>query len=84
MERVLIAVVLAGIVVAIALILQRRRPDAPAGGGGRYEAPGQLDRADFDRPDAPWLVVAFTSSTCDACADVWSKCQVLASDQVAV
>jgi hypothetical protein len=46
--------------------------------------PAQLDRADFDRPDAPWLVAVFTSATCHTCADVVAKAEVLASDDVAV
>jgi hypothetical protein len=29
--------------------------------------PHQVDRADFPRPDAPWLVVVFTSRTCGTC-----------------
>ena len=46
--------------------------------------PVQLDRADFARPDAPWLVAVFTSTTCQTCADVARKAEVLASDEVAV
>ncbi len=83
MDRVLLAVALAGAVVVLALALQRRRPDAPTRGAS-YEAPAQLDRNDFDRPDAPWLVVVFTSASCDTCAAVWTKAGVLESDQVAV
>ena len=33
----------------------------------------QLDRADFVRPEAPWLVVVFTSATCQTCGGVWEK-----------
>jgi hypothetical protein len=84
MERVLLAVVLAAVVVAVALVLQRRRPDPPSSSGADHSAPPQLDRSDFVRPDAPWLVVVFTSATCSTCADVWSKAEVLASDEVAV
>jgi hypothetical protein len=82
-ERVVLAVVLAAIVVVIALVAQRRRPDAPTTPAD-YRAPAQLDRADFDRPSAPWLVAVFTSATCSTCADVWSKAAVLASDDVVV
>jgi hypothetical protein len=46
--------------------------------------PTQLDRGDFVSPEAPWLVAIFTSSTCDACADVATKAMVLASNDVAV
>ena len=83
MERVVLAVVLAAIVVVIALVAQRRRPDPPSSSSS-YVPPPQLDRSDFERPDAPWLVAVFTSATCSTCADVWSKSQVLASDQVVV
>lgn len=83
MDRVLLAVVLAAIVVAVALATQRRRPDPPSSSVD-HRPPPQLDRDDFDRPDAPWLVAVFTSSTCSSCADVWAKARVLASDEVAV
>jgi hypothetical protein len=46
--------------------------------------PGQLDRADFARPEAPFLVAVFTSATCQSCAAVAGKAAVLASSQVAV
>jgi hypothetical protein len=46
--------------------------------------PAQLDRHDFARPDAPWLVAVFTSATCNTCAGVWDKAQHLESDVVAV
>jgi len=68
----------------VALVLRRRTtveaPTQPA----QYGVPVQLDRADFERPDAPWLVVVFTSATCDACASVVDKASVLASEEVAV
>jgi hypothetical protein len=79
--------VVAAAIVIVALVFavvarRRRRPDAPTQPPGR--APAQLDRHDFTRPDAPWLVAVFTSATCDVCADVVSKATVLASDDVAV
>lgn len=76
-------VVLAMLVaVGVSLVLRRRKADAPTQGG--YQIPTQLDRGDFVSPEAPWLVVIFTSSTCDACADVAKKAMVLASSDVAV
>lgn len=82
MDRLVIVLPLVAVAVAVAFAVQRRRPDAPAQ-PTEHVAPAQLDRADFEAPSAPWLVVAFTSSTCDSCADVWAKAQVLASDEVA-
>lgn len=71
MERFLVALVLVGIAVVVAVVLQRRKPAPPA--DSDWNIPVQLDRHDFLRPEAPWLVVVFTSSTCDACSGVWSK-----------
>jgi hypothetical protein len=83
MERVVLAVVLAGLSLGVAALLQRRqRPDAPVRTG--YAVPAQLDRADFARPDAPWLVAVFTSATCTTCQGVWERAQPLASESVVV
>ncbi len=84
MDRILIAVALAAVVVVIAVVLQRRRPDAPTQPSRGFTAPAQLDRADFDRPDAPGLVAVFTSATCETCADVAAKAAILDSSEVAV
>jgi hypothetical protein len=82
-ERLVLVVVLAAVAVAVALVAQRRRrPPAPTITG--HVLPDRLDRADFARPDAPWLVAVFTSTTCHTCAGVWEKAELLASDDVAV
>lgn len=83
MERLVIAAVIVVVVGAFAVLARRRRtPDAPT--QRRFEAPTQLDRSDFERPDAPWLVAVFSSATCDVCRSVLDKAVVLASDDVAV
>lgn len=84
MGRLVLALVLAAVVVGIALALQRRRAPEPTASPPRYEAPTELVRADFTRPEAPWLVAVFTSATCSTCEAVWSKAALLESDQVAV
>lgn len=82
MERVVLVLVLAVVAVAVAAVVQRRqRPAAPTHTG--YDVPDQVDRADFVRPDAPWLVTVFTSATCDSCAAVWEKARLLDGDAVA-
>lgn len=78
----MLAVGIAAVAAVIALVLRRRRPDAPTQSTGRV--PEQLDRQDFPDPDVAWLVAVFTSMTCDACRDVRAKVEVLASEQVAV
>ncbi len=82
MDRLLIAAAIVVVAVIVAVIARRRRPDAPTQAAGLV--PTQLDRHDFVRPDAPWLVAVFTSATCHTCADVMAKADVLASDEVAV
>ena len=83
MERLVIALAIVAVVAVFASVARRRRrADPPT--QRRYEVPRQLDRADFVRPDAPWLVAVFTSSTCDMCRSVADKAKVLESDEVAV
>ena len=48
-----------------------------------YPVPKQLDRADFPRPDAAWLVALFSSAVCDSCQGLAAKLAVLESDDVA-
>ena len=84
MDRIAIALVLAAVVIVVALVAQRRRPDAPGSPPAGFAAPAQLDRADFDSPASPWLVAVFTSASCSTCAQVWATAQVLGSEQVAV
>lgn len=82
MERVAIALTVIVVASVAALLVQRRKPDAPT--QGRWAVPAQLDRDDFDDPATPWLVVVFTSATCDSCADTWEKARHLEGDDVAV
>lgn len=83
MERLVVALVIVAVVGAVALVVRRRRvPDAPT--QRRYRAPEQLDRSDFARPEAPWLVAVFSSASCDVCRGVLDKARVLECDDVAV
>jgi hypothetical protein len=76
---VAVAIVIA---VVVAWVLKRRAPEPPTQGG--FHVPTQIDRNDFPRVTAPWMVAVFSSTTCDSCADVVSKAQVLTSTEVAV
>lgn len=76
----MVALVVAAAVV-LALVVERRRPEAPTRGG--WTVPHQLDRADF-AAGAPWLVAVFTSATCDSCEGAYRKAAVLAGAEIAV
>jgi hypothetical protein len=78
--RVLIAVALLVVVLVVAARLRRRRPAPPP--RDAYPIPRQLDRADFPRPEAPWLVAYFSSTVCDSCRGLGPKVAVLDSDGV--
>ena len=78
----MLAAVVVIVAVVVAAVLERRRPEAPT--QGNWAVPAQLDRADFARPDAPWLVAVFTSATCDSCAKAVEHAKVMASESVAV
>ena len=82
MQLGIAAAVVAVALVVAALLRRRTAPDAPT--QPTYQVPRQLDRADFSRPQAPWLVAVFSSATCHTCADVVRKAHVLASDEVEV
>ena len=81
MDRLLLLVLVAATAGTLAHLVQRRRPDAPVRTG--WSVPQQLDRRDFDRPDAPWLVAVFTSATCDTCGSVVEVARPLESQAVA-
>ena len=82
--QLLVALALAVAAVAVAAVLRRRRRTDGPSQGPAWTAPGQLDRADFPRPEAEWLVAVFTSATCSSCGLMVDKAQALASAAVAV
>ncbi len=82
MTRLVIAGALVAVALVVAWFLQRRRPAPPP--RDVYPVPRQLDRSDFPRPDAPWLVALFSSTTCDSCAGLAVKVAALESSEVAV
>jgi hypothetical protein len=84
MSALLVAVPVVVVACVVAAVLQRRsRPDAPTQ-PREYAVPSQLDRDDFERPEASWLVVVFTSATCLSCAGTMERALPLSSDAVAV
>ena len=84
MERVIIGLALAAVAVVVAVVLQRRKTEDAPTQPPSWTVPAQLDRGDFERPDAPWLVVLFSSATCDTCQGVAAKVEQLRSPAVAV
>lgn len=82
----MIAQVAIGFAVVVAAVgaawwLRRRKPEGPP--RDAYPVPRQVSRADFVRPDAPWLVAYFSSATCASCAGLGPKVAVLESAEVA-
>ena len=82
-ERLILVAVIIVVAVVVAGIVQRRRPDAPTQSRNAV-IPQQLDRDDFEGSDVDWLVVVFSSDTCDACEEVLVKARSLESDDTAV
>jgi hypothetical protein len=81
MERLMLAVVIVVVAALVAEVVRRRRAADPPT-QPQYDAPIQLDRADFEGDR--WLVAVFTSDTCSTCADVVRKAEVVRSHDVAV
>jgi hypothetical protein len=79
--RIGIGVVILAAVGLLAWWLQRRPPAPPP--RDSYPVPRQLDRNDFPRPDASWLVALFSSTDCDSCQGLGEKLLALESPDVA-
>lgn len=79
--RLLIAALIVVAVLIVASVARRRQRPAPPP-RTPYPTPHQLDRSDFPRPDAPWLVAYFWSRTCDSCEGLEPKVTALASEAV--
>jgi len=80
--RVVIALLIVATVGGVALVMRRRPPQPPP--RDVYPVPKQLDRADFPRPEAAWLVALFSSAACDSCQGLGDKLMPLESGDVAV
>lgn len=79
----MLLVALAGAAAAVAAVIRARtRSDPPT--RAAWAVPDHLDRREFARPEAPWLVAVFSSATCLACRATWEKARALESDEVAV
>jgi Thioredoxin len=79
--RIGLAVALIVLAIVVALVIERRRAAPPP--RDVYPVPRQLDRSDFPRADAPWLVALFSSTTCESCEKLPAKLAVLESADVA-
>ena len=80
--RLAVAAGLFAVVALVAWRLKQRAPDAPP--RDAYPVPRQLDRADFARKEAPWLVAYFSSATCGSCQNLGPKVALLACTEVSV
>jgi hypothetical protein len=80
--RVVIALLILATVGGVALVMRRQSPEPPP--RDVYPVPKQLDRADFRRPDAAWLVALFSSAACDSCQGLDAKLEPLESSDVAI
>ena len=79
--RLVLALIIVAVAVAAAFLLERRKPAPPT--RDAYPVPAQLDRLDFPRPEAPWIFVLFSSSTCDSCGPMAIRVRGLESEAVA-
>jgi hypothetical protein len=78
--RIGIAAAVLALALAVAWVLRRRRPEAPP--RAPYPVPRQLDRSDFPRSGAPWLVAYFSSDACSSCRGLGPKVTALDSSAV--
>jgi hypothetical protein len=79
--RILVALAVLVAAVVLSRRFERRRPAPPI--RDTYPVPAQLDRSDFPRPQAPWLIVLFSSSDCDSCVPMAAKVAAMECEAVA-
>ncbi|MCH7788521.1 MAG: hypothetical protein IH940_03675 [Acidobacteria bacterium] len=84
MNKLLIVLFIASTAFAIAFWANRKRNASPVHPRREHTVPAQLDRLDFTKPSARWLIVVFSSSTCQACAEVLATAASFAGPDVAV
>lgn len=80
--RAIIAAAITLLAIGVAALIRRRRPEGPP--VDSFPTPRQIRRGDFPRPEAPWLVALFSSTTCGSCPELAAKIAPLDSPQVAV
>lgn len=80
--RIGILVGLTLIAVAVAVLLQRRRPEPPS--SPSYRAIAEVDRSEFAHGDVPLLVVMFGSNSCHTCPQVWAMLETIEGPGIAV
>ena len=71
---VALVIVLGGVAFGVSL-LANKKPDTHR---PRFVLPYQLDRSDFDGTNLEWLLVLFSSQTCDSCITVLNRINKLA------
>jgi len=78
-------IVIASVILLAAVIVAWRIRSLPSTGPTRdaYPVPAQLDRGDFPRPDANWLVALFSAERCDSCRGIPDLLADLESESVA-
>ena len=79
--RLIVAALVLLAALTAARVLERRRSAPPT--RDAYPVPAQLDRADFPRPETPWLVALFSAANCDTCGPMALKVAALEADDVA-
>lgn len=82
MTRIFIVGFVVILAVALNQLFARRSKQAPTQADPTM--PTQIDRSDFAEEQKEWLVLAFTSSSCNTCTDIERKAVALRSRNVAV
>lgn len=77
-----VGIVIAAVIAAWALERNRASRSAPVTTAAPI--PGQVDRNDFARPGADWLLVMFSSAACESCSAMADRIAPLAAPDLAV
>jgi len=80
LTNTLMVLLLGTFAAAVAYVVNKRGTDSPS--VPKNSLPIQIDREDFEQPEAAWLLVFFSSESCDSCERVHDLLKSLSLDSL--
>ena len=78
LSTILLVLSLGSFATLVAYLVNNRRADSPS--VPKSSLPVQIDRGDFEEPHGKWLLIFFSSDTCNSCNNVRSLINDLTVD----
>ncbi len=80
LANTLMVLLLGAFAVVVAYLVNKRNADSPS--VPKNSLPIQIDRTDFEKPKTEWILVFFSSNSCDSCQKVRDLLESLTLDSL--